>query len=336
MVTTNKLLWPVPVVLLERVMLALEGMGVSNERFFMATALDPNIFERVDQFLSYTDTLDALIAALELSPKPNLGLLLGESQTPLGLGLMGSAISNAETGLKAFELAERYWRVTSTLVKPKMLTVGNALHWLLDAPVLLGDALEFVVQEEFSSIYNTGKQVVGDDIALTCVHLSFAAKESAQDYADAFGCEVLFEQPDNRMIFDISQLKTPMKGANKFAAARIEKQLDTFMHLHPRTADLVAAVRCQIVNSQFADEETIAAIFCVTSRTLRKHLEKHNTSFQALLDDERKNAALAQLNDDKTSTSSIAETLGYSDARAFRRAFNRWTGMTPTEYRNKN
>lgn len=333
MVTSNKLLWPVPVDLLERVMLALEGFGVSNEQFFAATGLDPSIFEKVNQFLSYTDTLDALASAVALSPRPNLGLLLGQSQTPLALGLLGNAITNAENGLKAFELAERYWRVTSTLVKPKKLTIGDTLHWLLEEPVFLAEALEFIVQEEFSSIYNTAKQVVGRDVALIRVNLAFPANENAQDYTETFGCDVCFDQPDNRMIFDMKQLNVPLKGASKFAAARIEKQLDTFMQVHPRTADLVAAVRRQIVNTHFANEETIAAIFCVTSRTLRKHLEKHGTSFQSLLDDERKSAALARLNEGKTSTSLIAEVLGYSDARAFRRAFNRWTGMTPTEYR---
>jgi AraC-like DNA-binding protein len=71
----------------------------------------------------------------------------------------------------------------------------------------------------------------------------------------------------------------------------------------------------------------------MSSRTLRRRLAKENTTFQALLDDLRRITAIHQLESDPCCADALASMLGFGDARSFRRAFKRWTGMTPSGYR---
>jgi hypothetical protein len=57
------------------------------------------------------------------------------------------------------------------------------------------------------------------------------------------------------------------------------------------------------------------------------------TSFQSLLDEDRRERAFELLRSTNATSEHIASQLGFSDVRSFRRAFKRWTGKPPSKYR---
>jgi AraC-like DNA-binding protein len=73
----------------------------------------------------------------------------------------------------------------------------------------------------------------------------------------------------------------------------------------------------------------------MSERTLHRRLSAADTSFRRLVDDLRHKIALSHLSESQLAMSDIAMLLGYSDGRAFARAFRRWTGETPAQWRNK-
>jgi len=85
----------------------------------------------------------------------------------------------------------------------------------------------------------------------------------------------------------------------------------------------------------YRDEEFIANQLNITSRTLRNKLAVIGTSYRKILESVRKKSAVNYLENTKLTIGEIAEKTGYSDARSFRRAFAKWQGITPADYRNK-
>jgi len=71
----------------------------------------------------------------------------------------------------------------------------------------------------------------------------------------------------------------------------------------------------------------------MSSRTLKRKLQQLGTSYQKILDDLRKGLAVEHLTQTSSTVDDIALMLGYSDASNFARAFRRWTGRSPTDYR---
>ena len=71
------------------------------------------------------------------------------------------------------------------------------------------------------------------------------------------------------------------------------------------------------------------------TRTLRRRLLDHGTSYKQLLDDVRRDIAQHYVARSEESFDQIAERLGFADASAFYRAFKRWTDTTPAAYRSK-
>jgi AraC-like DNA-binding protein len=81
--------------------------------------------------------------------------------------------------------------------------------------------------------------------------------------------------------------------------------------------------------------DEIAQRLHMTPATLHRRLGAEGTTFQRLKDECRRDVALALLRQQDLSGARIAERLGFSDASAFLRAFRKWTGLTPGEYRQR-
>ncbi len=77
----------------------------------------------------------------------------------------------------------------------------------------------------------------------------------------------------------------------------------------------------------------IAAQLNMSRQTLYKRLKQENQSFAALLDQVRREQALIYLHDPRHTLTDVAQRLGFSELSAFSRAFKRWMGKSPAQYR---
>jgi Helix-turn-helix domain len=77
----------------------------------------------------------------------------------------------------------------------------------------------------------------------------------------------------------------------------------------------------------------VARALGLSLRTLHRRLKEQGWTFQGLLDAERKHVACSRLREPRLSIGEVAYMLGYSEQSAFLRAFRRWTGSSPSEFR---
>jgi AraC-like DNA-binding protein len=104
----------------------------------------------------------------------------------------------------------------------------------------------------------------------------------------------------------------------------------------PPVDGLLTSVRRAIAESMRHGDPSLAQVarrVALGPRTVQRHLEQHGTTFKRLVDDTRREFGLRYLRDPKHTLTDIAYLLGYSEVSAFNRAFRRWTGSTPTDYR---
>ena len=81
--------------------------------------------------------------------------------------------------------------------------------------------------------------------------------------------------------------------------------------------------------------QIIAQELFVSERTLRRKLSEQGTSFSTICATVKQSFAKQYIRETQLSFDDIAESLGFKDTSNFRHAFKDWTGMTPTEFRNK-
>jgi AraC-like DNA-binding protein len=181
--------------------------------------------------------------------------------------------------------------------------------------------------------------LAGRRIPLTLAEFAHPRPPYAQEYAVMYSQHLRFDADRTRIRFDAAQLDAPV--------VQDEASLKRFLRTAPRsvflkyknedgwTARLRRRLRAHLGGADWPRLEDVAREFRVAPTTLRRRLEAEGTSYQAIKDDLRRDAAVHHLCGTRLSIAEIAAALGFQETSAFHRAFKRWSGVQPGEYRRR-
>ena len=157
-------------------------------------------------------------------------------------------------------------------------------------------------------------------------------------YTDFFGTHVRFEQPHNAAVIATVDLTAPNAAAEPslgvFASRWLDRQCEEQGLGHGSEAAHQIR-RAMLANAKRGDYTTLglARTLGMSLRSLRRRLHAEGLEAQSVLEGIRRTYAMELLKDASLSIELVAERLGYADERSFRRAFARWTGMSPAQAR---
>lgn len=156
-------------------------------------------------------------------------------------------------------------------------------------------------------------------------------------YASWFGAPVVFNAHTTQLVFDASSMNSLLETSDPNLAALLSRQAESEALQLDKREDLPftdqVRRRLQIgLKDHLTTIEQMASVLGMTSRTLQRRLHDDGTSFQELRDSVRRELADHYLEGD-LSIAEISFLLGFSQPSAFFRAFKRWTGVTPREFR---
>ncbi|RNL61264.1 AraC family transcriptional regulator [Nocardioides marmoriginsengisoli] len=193
-------------------------------------------------------------------------------------------------------------------------------------------ALDFslVVMQRFTS------WLIGQPLRFHQVELPYPAPAIAREYEVMFGCPVTFGGPVAAITFCSTMLDAP--------AIRTIAELEEYLRRSPEdllsqreygslpSSRVRAALESGLYRNQWPDAEEVAATLSVSSGHLRRMLRNEGTSLGLIKEELLRDSAITAMARG-ASIEEVAHQLGFSEASAFRRAFKRWTGSTPTAYR---
>ena len=82
-------------------------------------------------------------------------------------------------------------------------------------------------------------------------------------------------------------------------------------------------------------QETVAATMHLTNRTLIRRLKKEGSSYKEILEELRRDYAQTLLGNARLTVADVGELLGYKEPANFGRAFRRWLGISPAQWRRR-
>lgn len=156
------------------------------------------------------------------------------------------------------------------------------------------------------------------------------------DYAEIFGCPVLFDQVSSGLRMREDRLDVPLPQANE---KLLEMLLDHATRLlaelnHSQlVTDQVKNLLRLMIRQQAPSSAVIAEKLGMSSRTLQRRLGEEGSHYKDVLNELRLELALYFLKNTELGLESIAYELGYAEARSFYRSFKQWTGQTAGAYR---
>jgi AraC-like DNA-binding protein len=156
--------------------------------------------------------------------------------------------------------------------------------------------------------------------------------------ARTFGCPVTFGTPQTEIRFAPSVLDLPQTRADSKLLDILIRYADAWLATLPSPDSLVGRVRAAITRQatrEFPTLASTAASLGIPERTLQRRLAAEGVSHSTLLDEARRQLALRYLGNAALSVTDIGYLLHFSDPASFHRAFRRWTGESPLEYRRR-
>jgi AraC-like DNA-binding protein len=314
------------------------GAGANPDQILGMLGLERSDFANHDGFIASSAYTRILEEAARATGDECFGLHFGEHFDPRDIGALVYVILNSPTIAAAIENTGRYLRIHNEAVRLFFRIKGQKAYLsFLHSEIALDPTRQ---HNEYTMAVGlkTFRIIGGSQWMPHEVHFAHAAPPHTSEHLRVFGSRVLFGCATNSLIFerDFVDQRLPATDARLY---RILKQhAERMLSEMVREDDLFAAVRKSIVESIGEGNPTLARstkILPMSSRTLERRLKEHGTSFKQLADDTRRRLALDYLLDGTHTLTQIAFLLGYSEVSAFNRAFKRWTGSTPLEYRNK-
>lgn len=167
------------------------------------------------------------------------------------------------------------------------------------------------------------------------VYVTHPAPAHADLYAEIFGCPVTFEAGFNALELPPDIADWPIAGSRSYVLDLLRERGDRLLAEGLRTGvglRLKEALR-RVLHQGEPSADVMAEQLGYSRSTLFRRLRSEGTSFSRVLDELRRDVAMAHLNRGPTSLADVAYLVGFSDPAAFSRAFVRWTGQPPGRYR---
>ena len=158
----------------------------------------------------------------------------------------------------------------------------------------------------------------------------------SSDYERILGCPVRWNRAQNALIVATERLDRRTAHITPSLALVVEQHAQKLLAELPRAGMHSARVREQIVAALRVgpvSPEDVCRRLKISKRTLRRRLQEEGRTFSDLLSEVRRDLAHRYLEDRDRSITEVAFLLGFADASAFQRAFRRWYGVPPSEYR---
>jgi len=176
----------------------------------------------------------------------------------------------------------------------------------------------------------------GAHFAVAAVGFRHGPPADAAGHARLFGCEPSFGAARNFIVIPRAALEQALPYGHPLQGRYFDRRLDELARARavaPGPLGDVRAAARQLLAQGTPTIEAIGGRLGVSRRTLQRRLNERGVTFGDILDSVRREAALAAITRPGASVQELAALSGFTDVKAFRRAFSRWTGQSPSVYR---
>ncbi|MBX3187829.1 MAG: AraC family transcriptional regulator [Labilithrix sp.] len=326
----------VPVIVARAIIAAAENRGVSAEALARAAEFDLELLDDADARAPAEKMLRMWEVAGALTGDDSFGLFVGRTSHTSGMPLAGRLIAASPTLGEGLARIMAYYRVFNDVHPASVDVEGDdvVVRVLTKAiPIALPrHAIEFA----FAWFVGVASLAVGEEVKLGAVTFEHPPPRSPGDHEAIFGCPVTFDGPETSFRAPRELFERANAAPDPYLVELLESHAKVLVDKLPARASQAARVRAvvtELLQRGDANIDFAAEALHLSPRTLQRKLREEGTSFSDLVDETRCELAKQHLRDRAHSIAQIALLVGFSDQSTFHRAFVRWTGTTPGDFR---
>jgi len=270
---------------------------------------------------------------------PGFSVRVGQQMEIEDYGVLGLSWRTCSKAGEIFERSERYFKLLSnTYVFKVEKNLDISKIFLFRDGYRRG--VELSNEATFSAIVVVLKSMTDSDIRPVGVSFKHDPPKDLKSHNHAFKCPILFNQSQNYISYKTSDLETRTAKAdesiNKFLVERVEEETKGISVSPNKIISDVEKLIRDALPSGIPSIDQVGDHVGMSNRTLTRRLSESGTTFRNLIKKAQEEISKDLLLNSSRSMGEIAFQIGFSEQSAFNRAFKRWTGQSPLEFRKIN
>jgi len=219
---------------------------------------------------------------------------------------------------------------------------GTLMRDAQEARIVLHERVAGASQRVFAHelllmlLYGVSCWLVGRRIPILRTEFSYPEPAHSAEYRVMYCAELSFNRPNTVIAFETSYLDLPVVQNERSIKEFLRTAPESILVKYKNGSSLSSRVRRrlrQFLPGEVPDFEGLADELNMTPATMRRRLHDEGESYQSIKDQLRRDLAISYLSHSSRSVMDIALELGFSERSAFHRAFRKWTGASPGEFR---
>ncbi|NHO64219.1 AraC family transcriptional regulator [Aestuariicella hydrocarbonica] len=319
---------------------ALESYGIDSREFLSARGINAEQASDPRQRLSIRTMNQLVDDAVKETADPCFGLKAGSLVTPNALSALGMVLWSACSIKEQLQRFIRYLHVVGDFSDMEIQESDGVLVSVTTFyPGAGGKSLisDYGQDAVCAVLHTLRRTLYKRDFSPLKMELTRATPENPKAYEAFFGCPVFFEQPRIRIDIRMEDALAPIPGGSAYLAKASERMLDEYLLQLKMNDDIVGQLRQALtvmLPQGNATMDKVSEQLHLSKRTFHRKLDELGTSFREQLEQFRRELAFRYIAEDELTFGDISFLLGFSSSSNFTRAFKRWTGKTPQEYRS--
>ena len=315
---------------------ALEDYNCDSEALFRQAGLNRDKLRDPNARLPVQVSTRLTNLAVAATGDPCFGLTVANHFHPTTLHALGYSWMASDSLLDAFERLIRYYRLISNSEKVLLVEGEDSYRVVLQDIDARFPAVDPEVDSFLAVILYLCRTLCESKISPIRVTIRHKQPICAERFQEVFQSTIEFSAAEDAIYFnkDLVRKMLPTRNAQ---LALVNDQVVTHYLAKFDLSQTSARVEAKILeqlSSGHVSQDTVAKALNLSVRSMQRRLKHEDTSFKKLLTETRQHLARQYIEQSQLSINEITFLLGFSEPSNFSRAFRRWNGQPPSEYRS--
>lgn len=312
-----------------------EERGFSADELVADLGFDAELLSHAEARIGLMDYGRLCLLVMHRCQEPGLGFEFGLRTNVTVHGFYGFGVMSQATVREAFEFAARFAPLRTPGWSLRLLETEQEARLIAEENVPFGKLRQYAQEMMLSSHANSYLPLlnVADkaELLFDCAEPAYFSKYASRLPPCRFNAgEIAISIPT-------AALERPIPTANAVTARLVGRHCEAEMTQLGLAEDWLSRVRSLLNRAarHYPSQDELARLMSMSTRSFRRKLKSHQVNYRALIDETRKREAIRLLEDPGRSLEEVAERVGFSSPSNLSRAFIRWTGIPPGQFRRQ-
>ena len=316
-----------------------ETMGANRDAILREANIEPEILSNPKARITVEQAMNVWTVIVKQTGSENFGLECGLKARFQTMGILGYVMMNSTSILTAWKKLCTYQELVLSIILHRLQTEGNQVIIKGEMQEKWQSEFKYTLDFIYASSLTLIKNCTSREILPIEVGFNFPQPDNIDRYHEIFYPAIIKFSCDNPyMIYNKSDLDNKITGTDPSMFEHFEVLLEDSAKEHNKINAQSRAVKNSIfrrLKAEIPRIDEVSRELAMSVRSLQDSLKKEGTTFQNILHDVRKEIAIKQLSRPDFNVTDVAFLTGFSDISVFSRNFKKWTGLTPTEFKNR-